>query len=30
MNFVQIVFTIPLKQLRCYKESQLETQHWNC
>lgn len=30
MNFVHIVFQIPLKQLRCYKESQLKIQHWNC
>ncbi len=30
MNFVHIVFQIPLKQLRCYRESQLKVQHWNC
>lgn len=30
MNFVHIVFQIPLKQLKCYRESQLKVQHWNC
>lgn len=30
LNFVHIVFNIPLKQLRCYKELPLEPQHWNC
>lgn len=30
MNFVHIAFHIPLKELKCYRESQLKTQHWNC
>ena len=30
MNFVHIVFHIPLKELRCYRESQLNPRHWNC
>ncbi|TAH00392.1 MAG: hypothetical protein EAZ15_09135 [Sphingobacteriales bacterium] len=29
MNFVHIVFHIPLINLRCYRESLLKVQHWN-
>jgi hypothetical protein len=29
INFVSVVFHIPLNQLRCYEEKQSKTQHWN-
>jgi hypothetical protein len=29
MNFVSIVFEIPLNQLKCYTKKQLKQQHWS-
>ncbi len=29
MNFVSIVFDIPVNQLRCYEKKQLPRRHWN-
>jgi len=29
MNFVSIIFDIPMNQLRCYEKKQLPGRHWN-
>lgn len=29
LSFVSTIFQIPVEQFRCYKQSQLNPQHWN-
>lgn len=29
MNFVKIIFDIPLTEMQCYKNKQSKTRHWN-